>query len=137
MPIGAINQAGVQVMRLVRRLREELKVNTTCGASNVSFGLPNRDGINAAFLTMAIASGMTSAITNPLHGDTVRACMGADVMMGHDADCLRWIRKFREPPPPGAAGDNPAARGRREGGARRRAAGGEGAAGGGTSGGAA
>jgi 5-methyltetrahydrofolate--homocysteine methyltransferase len=137
MPIGAINQAGVQVMRLVRRLREELKVNTTCGASNVSFGLPNRDGINAAFLTMAIASGMTSAITNPLHGDTVRACMGADVMMGHDADCLRWIRKFREPPPPGAAGDNPAARGRREGGARRRAAGGEGAAGGSTPGGAA
>ena len=127
MPIGAINQAGVQVMRLVRRLRDELKVNTTCGASNVSFGLPNRDGINAAFLTMAIASGMTSAITNPLHGDTVRACMGADVMMGHDPDCSRWIRKFREPPPPGAAGDNPAARGRREGGARRRAAaGGEG-----------
>jgi 5-methyltetrahydrofolate--homocysteine methyltransferase len=130
MPIGAINQAGVQVMRLVRRLRDELKVNTTCGASNVSFGLPNRDGINAAFLTMAIASGMTSAITNPLHGDTVRACMGADVMMGHDPDCARWIRKFREPPPPGAAGDNPAARGRREGGARRRAA----AEGGGTPG---
>ena len=57
MPIGAINQAGVQVMRLVRRLKEELKVNTTCGASNVSFGLPNRDGINGAFLTMAISRG--------------------------------------------------------------------------------
>ena len=51
MPIGAINTAGVQVMALVRRLRDELKVNTTCGASNVSFGLPNRNGINAAFLT--------------------------------------------------------------------------------------
>jgi hypothetical protein len=85
-----------QVMRLVRRLREELKVNTTCGASNVSFGLPNREGINAAFLTMAIASGLTSAITNPLHVETVRACMGADVMMGHDPDCARWIRRFRE-----------------------------------------
>src|SRR5207344_2067549 len=46
MPIGAINQAGVQVMRLVHRLRTELKVNTSCGASNISFGLPNRDGIN-------------------------------------------------------------------------------------------
>jgi 5-methyltetrahydrofolate--homocysteine methyltransferase len=57
MPVGAINTAGRQVMHLVRRLREELKVNTTCGASNVSFGLPNRDGINSAFLTMAIASG--------------------------------------------------------------------------------
>ena len=49
--------AGVQVMQLVHRLRDELKVNTTCGASNVSFGLPQRDGINTAFLTMAIASG--------------------------------------------------------------------------------
>jgi len=119
MPIGAINQAGVQVMRLVRRLREELKVNTTCGASNVSFGLPNREGINGAFLTMAIASGLTSAITNPLHVETVRACMGADVMMGHDPDCARWIRRFREAPQPGA--DGQAGRGRREGGHRRRA----------------
>ena len=118
MPIGAINKAGVQVMRLVRRLREELKVNTSCGASNISFGLPARDGINSAFLTMAIASGMTSAITNPLHGDIVRACMGADVMMGSDPDCARWIRKFREPPPVNADGE--AGRGRREGGHRRR-----------------
>ena len=70
----------------------ELKVNTTCGASNISFGLPNRDGINSAFLTMAIASGLTSAITNPLHVETVQACMAADVMMGHDPDCARWIR---------------------------------------------
>ncbi|MBS0399896.1 MAG: methyltetrahydrofolate cobalamin methyltransferase, partial [Proteobacteria bacterium] len=101
-----------------RRLHGELKVNTSCGASNVSFGLPNRDGINAAFLTMAIAAGLTSAITNPLHAETVKACMGADVMMGHDPDCARWIRKFREPPPPGAEGTTP--RGRREGGMRRR-----------------
>lgn len=120
MPIGAVNKAGVQVMRLVRRLREELKVNTTCGASNVSFGLPNRGGINSAFLTMAIASGLTSAITNPLHVETVRACMGADVMMGHDPDCARWIKRFREPPQPGTEGQP--GRGRREGGHRRRAA---------------
>jgi 5-methyltetrahydrofolate--homocysteine methyltransferase len=123
MPIGAINLAGVQVMRLVRRLKDELKVNTTCGASNISFGLPARDGINSAFLTMAIASGLTSAITNPLHGDIVRACMGADVMMGHDPDCARWIRRFREQTPPapaGAAGSGEAPRGRREGGHRRR-----------------
>ncbi len=118
MPIGAINQAGVQVMRLVHRLKTELKVNTTCGASNVSFGLPNRNGVNSAFLTMAIASGMTSAITNPLHAEVVAAVMGADVMMGHDPDCARWIRRFREVPAPGATGD--AARGRREGGHRRR-----------------
>jgi 5-methyltetrahydrofolate--homocysteine methyltransferase len=121
MPIGAINQAGVQVMQLLHRLKTELKVNTTCGASNVSFGLPERNGINSAFLTMAIGAGLTSAITNPLHEEVVKACMAADVMMGHDPDCARWIRKFREAPPPPA--DGSAARGRREGGLRRRPSG--------------
>jgi len=125
MPIGAINQAGVQVMRLVHRLRTELKVNTSCGASNVSFGLPNRDGINSAFLTMAMGAGLTSAITNPLHIEVVKACMGADVMLGHDPDCARWIRRFRDAPPAPAAGTvaaPDAPRGRREGGHRRRPA---------------
>lgn len=112
MPVGAINTAGVQVMRLVHRLRTELKVNTTCGASNVSFGLPERNGINSAFLTMAMGAGMTSAITNPLHEEVVRAIMGADVMMGHDPDCARWIRKFRQDPPAGA--DGAPGRGRRD-----------------------
>ena len=65
MPIGAMGTAGRQVFRLLGRLRDELGVNTTCGASNVSFGLPNRTGLNAAFLPMAIASGLTSAITSP------------------------------------------------------------------------
>jgi 5-methyltetrahydrofolate--homocysteine methyltransferase len=131
MPIGAINQAGVQVMRLVHRLRTELKVNTSCGASNISFGLPNRDGINSAFLTMAMAAGMTSAITNPMHVEVVRACMGADVMLGHDPDCARWIKRFRDTPSSTGAGVAAAAgvgagaeapRGRREGGHRRRPA---------------
>ena len=120
MPIGAINQAGVQVMRLVHRLRTELKVNTTCGASNVSFGLPNRNGVNSAFLTMAIGAGMTSAITNPLHAEVVAAVMGADVMMGHDPHCARWIKRFRDPAPTGEPVEG-GPRGRREGGARRRA----------------
>ncbi len=97
MPIGAINTAGRQVMHLLHRLRTELKVNTTCGASNVSFGLPNRNGINAAFLTMAMGAGMTSAITSPLHAEVIQAVLGGDVMMGHDANCTRWIRKYREP----------------------------------------
>ncbi|HHC29800.1 MAG TPA: methyltetrahydrofolate cobalamin methyltransferase, partial [Rhodobacterales bacterium] len=66
MPIGAMATAGKQVFTLVRRLRDELGVNTTCGASNISFGLPNRHGINNAFLPMAYASGMTSAIMNPM-----------------------------------------------------------------------
>ena len=102
MPIGAINSAGVQVMALVRRLRDELKVNTTCGASNVSFGLPNRNGINAAFLTMAMGAGMTSAITSPLHAEVMQAVRGGDVMLGHDPDCASWIRAYREPAAEGA-----------------------------------
>jgi len=101
MPIGAVNSAGKQVMSLVRRLQEELKVNTTCGSSNVSFGLPNRNGVNAAFLTMAIASGLTSAITNPLHNPVLQAVMGADIMMGNDPNCTNWIKKFRVHSPEG------------------------------------
>ncbi len=66
MPIGAMATAGNQVFALVRHLREELGVNTTCGASNISFGLPNRHGINNAFLPMAMGAGMTSAIMNPV-----------------------------------------------------------------------
>ena len=115
MPVGAINTAGRQVVDLVRRLRDELKVNTTCGASNVSFGLPNRNGINRAFLGMAITAGMTSAITSPLHPEVMEAVRGADVMMGNDPDCARWIKNYREP---AAEGDN--SRAGREGGRRRR-----------------
>ena len=119
MPIGALNDSGRQVMHILKRLRDELKVNSTCGASNVSFGLPNRNGLNAAFLTMAIGAGMTSAITSPLHGDVMAAVMGADVMMGHDPDCLRWIARYRDPPGEGLSGVR---EGRRRG--RRRATGG-------------
>ncbi len=113
MPIGAINTAGRQVMELVKRLREELKVNTTCGASNLSFGLPNRNGLNSAFISMAIASGMTSAITNPLHSELMQAVRGANVIMGHDPQCSAWIHSYREP----GSGEGPQ-RGRR--GGRRR-----------------
>src|SRR5215468_5842447 len=119
MPIGALGQAGRQVFHIIRRLREELKVNSTCGASNFSFGLPNRNGLNGAFLAMLIGAGMTSAITNPLHAEMMTAIMGADVAMGHDEHCARWIQKFREPP---AAGDDTGARRGREG-RRRRGAG--------------
>ena len=97
MPIGAINTAGLQVMHIVRRLREELKVNSTCGASNVSFGLPNREGINATFLTMAMGAGMTSAITSPLHSEVISAVRGGDVMLGKDQNCSNWIKAYREP----------------------------------------
>jgi 5-methyltetrahydrofolate--homocysteine methyltransferase len=119
MPIGAMGTAGRQVFALVRRLREELGVNTTCGASNVSFGLPNRNGLNGVFLAMAIASGMTSAITSPLHPEVVQAVMAADVMMGHDRDCAGWIRRFRDPGArSGSGGADPAGPGARRRGGR-------------------
>jgi 5-methyltetrahydrofolate--homocysteine methyltransferase len=102
MPVGALGTAGRAAFHLIRRLRQELKVNTTCGASNVSFGLPNRHGLNAAFLSMAIGAGMTSAITNPLHAEEMTGIMGADVLMGHDRDCRRWLRAFRVPAAEGA-----------------------------------
>jgi 5-methyltetrahydrofolate--homocysteine methyltransferase len=97
MPIGAMPTAGRQVFRLTGRLRDELKVNTTVGASNISFGLPHRLGINAAFLTMAAASGLTSAITNPLEPEIRKAVMAADVLNGNDPDCVSWIRTHRQP----------------------------------------
>lgn len=97
MPIGAMPTAGQQVFRLTSRLREELKVNTTVGASNISFGLPNRIGINSAFLTMAAATGLTSAITNPLEPEIRQAVMAADVLNGVDPDCVNWIKTYRQP----------------------------------------
>lgn len=113
MPIGAMGTAGRQVFRLVRRLREELGVNTTCGASNVSFGLPNRPGLNAAFLPMAIASGLTSAITSPLHAETRTAVWAADVMMGNDPHCATWIARHGDAPGVGPAGRRRGREGRR------------------------
>ncbi|HEY7969026.1 MAG TPA: dihydropteroate synthase [Candidatus Limnocylindrales bacterium] len=104
MPIGALPTAGRQVFRILGRLRDELGVNSTCGASNVSFGLPNREGINGAFLAMAIASGLTSAITNPIAEGVRTAVMAADVLQGNDQDASRWIRQFRVAPPEGEAG---------------------------------
>jgi 5-methyltetrahydrofolate--homocysteine methyltransferase len=85
------------VLELIRRLRDELEVNTTCGASNVSFGLPNRPGLNPSFLAMAIGAGLSSAITNPLEPPLMQAVRAANVVMGHDAQCKAWIAAHREP----------------------------------------
>jgi len=104
MPIGAMPEAGRQVFRILGRLRDELKVNSTCGASNVSFGLPHREGINGAYLAMAMASGLTSAITNPIAGGVRESVMAADVLLGNDRHAARWIRTHRVAPPDGEAG---------------------------------
>jgi 5-methyltetrahydrofolate--homocysteine methyltransferase len=91
MPVGAVHGAAATFVELVRRIRGELGVNTTCGASNISFGLPGRPTLNAAFLAMIIGAGMTSAITNPLEAEMVKAFLGADALVGHDENCQAWI----------------------------------------------
>jgi 5-methyltetrahydrofolate--homocysteine methyltransferase len=101
-----------ETIALLRRLREELRVNTTCGASNVSFGLPNRHAVTGTFLSMAIAHGMTSAIMNPLHAEVRSAVMAADVLAGHDRDCGAWIAAHRQPAAAGAR-EGPRRAGRR------------------------
>lgn len=102
MPVGAMATAGLQVFALVRRLREELGVNTTCGASNISFGLPNRHGINNAFLPMAIGAGMTSAIMNPVSLPVARSkieekraeVLAAGLVLPEDMDDEAFVALF-------------------------------------------
>ncbi|MEW7006523.1 methyltetrahydrofolate cobalamin methyltransferase [Lentilitoribacter sp. EG35] len=130
MPIGAMGTAGEQVFKLVRRLRDELKVNTTCGLSNISFGLPHRHGINAAFLPMVIGAGMTSAIMNPCRPQEMEAVHGANVLNGTDPNCQNWIMTYRDHKPTSstssaAAGGEASGGGRRRGGRAARRSGGE------------
>lgn len=113
MPIGAMRYAGRQVFEIVRRCRDELKVNTCCGASNISFGLPNRGPLNATFLAMAIGAGLTSAITNPLEEHIRIAVKAADVLTGNDENCMNWIMSNREPRSEGEAAGSGARRERR------------------------
>ena len=131
MPIGAMGTAGLQVFALVRRLREELKVNTTCGLSNISFGRPHRHGINAAFIPMVIGAGMTSAIMNPCRPQEMEAVRGANVLNGTDSDCMNWIRTYKDFRPgehaapaavPVSTPGEPATGGRRRGGREARLA---------------
>lgn len=95
MPVGAVQAAGRTLFSIVRRVREELGVNTICGASNISFGLPDRATLNATFVAMAIAAGMTCAITNPLEQHIRKAVLAANVFMGHDENCMAWLRAQR------------------------------------------
>lgn len=112
MPVGAVPGSGATLFQITRRISEELGVNTICGASNVSFGLPNRPALNASFIAMAISAGMTCAILNPLKEETANAIRAADLLMGHDENAQMWI-KFNRPPAEeveGASGAAPRAR---------------------------
>ena len=80
---------------MVRMVREELGCNTVCGASNISFGMPNRQLLNATFVAMAIAAGMPCAITNPLEQEIRNSIYAADVLMGHDPD-MNYLMAMRK-----------------------------------------
>ncbi|GIU98102.1 MAG: methyltetrahydrofolate--corrinoid methyltransferase [Actinomycetota bacterium] len=95
MPVGAASDAATSLLATVRLVREELGVNVSCGASNVSFGMPARPEIDAAFLAIAIAAGMNAAIANPLHREVRKAVLATDVLLGRDPAGARWIADHR------------------------------------------
>jgi 5-methyltetrahydrofolate--homocysteine methyltransferase len=94
MTVGADTEAVTTTLRTIDLIRRELGVNMCLGASNVSFGLPRRHALNAAFLPMAMAAGLTSAIMSSAEVcvDSVRA---ADLLLGHDAWGASWIAEHR------------------------------------------
>ena len=95
MTVGADPQAGRITLETMRLIRDELGVNMSCGASNVSFGLPSRPQLNAAFLPMAMLAGLTSAITNPLTFEVRKAVQAGDLLLGNDEYAASWIAAFR------------------------------------------
>jgi 5-methyltetrahydrofolate--homocysteine methyltransferase len=95
MPIGAATDAATAMLGTMRRIRDELGVNLSCGASNISFGMPGRHEIDAAFLTLMIGAGMNTAITNPLHRPVKKAILAADLLLGRDEFGSAWIADHR------------------------------------------
>ncbi len=96
MPVSSVPSAGLDVFAITHMVSEELGCNTVCGASNISFGLPNRHAINSAFMAMAIATGMTCAITNPLEESIRQTIYAADVLMGNDEYCMNYVTAMRK-----------------------------------------
>jgi 5-methyltetrahydrofolate--homocysteine methyltransferase len=96
MTVAADPQAGVITLETMELIRRELGNNMTCGASNVSFGLPERPTLNAAFIPVAMRAGLTCAITNPIEPAVRKAVLASDLLLGHDEYAMRWIADFRE-----------------------------------------
>lgn len=93
--VGADHTAASCTMTVTERVTRELGLNTTSGASNVSFGLPGRKDLNTTFLSMMMSRGLTSAITNPLKPEIIRTVRAADLFLGLDAHALGWIQLHR------------------------------------------
>jgi 5-methyltetrahydrofolate--homocysteine methyltransferase len=95
MPIGADTSNSLVTLEVMRRIRDEHGINMTCGASNVSFGMPDRHTLGAAWLPMAMASGLTSAIMDTRTPQIVEAVKAADVFLNHDDWGMAWIAAHR------------------------------------------
>lgn len=95
MTVAADPTCGVITLETMKLIRDELGSNMTCGASNVSFGLPDRPTVNAAFLPLAMHAGLTCAITNPLEPQVRGAVLAGDLLLGHDEYAMRWIASYR------------------------------------------
>jgi 5-methyltetrahydrofolate--homocysteine methyltransferase len=98
LPVGASPGSGRTVLQTLRMVGEELGVNTVCGASNISFGLPGRPEVNSAFLAMTVAAGITAVITNPLDEKGRMGILAGDLLMGKDEHCSSWIAARRRSP---------------------------------------
>jgi 5-methyltetrahydrofolate--homocysteine methyltransferase len=95
MPIGADPTVGRTAFETMRRIRDEIGVNMTCGASNVSFGMPGRHVINATFLPMAMTAGLTSAIMDARTPEIVESVKAGDLLLGNDEWGMAWIAAHR------------------------------------------
>jgi 5-methyltetrahydrofolate--homocysteine methyltransferase len=95
MTVAADPLAGLITLQTMRLIREQLGNNMTCGASNVSFGLPERHVLNAAFFPVAMHAGLTCAITNPLVPEVRKGVLASDLLLGHDEYAMQWISNFR------------------------------------------
>jgi 5-methyltetrahydrofolate--homocysteine methyltransferase len=96
MPIGADTNNALTAFETMRRIRDEHGLNMTCGASNVSFGMPDRHTLGAAFLPMAMTQGLTSAIMDARSPQIVTAVKAADLLLGHDEWGGSWIADHRK-----------------------------------------
>jgi 5-methyltetrahydrofolate--homocysteine methyltransferase len=94
--VGADHNAGKITLDSMQLVRKELGVNLNLGASNVSFGLPDRKIINVAYLALAIARGLTTAITDPTVSEIQTTLLACDLLMGRDEYAMRWIKAYRK-----------------------------------------
>jgi 5-methyltetrahydrofolate--homocysteine methyltransferase len=94
--VGADHNAGKITLESMKLVRQELGLNLNLGASNVSFGLPDRKIVNVAYLALAIGNGLTTAITDPTVPEIQTTVLACDLLMGHDEYAMRWIKAFRK-----------------------------------------